>query len=573
MPLEPMRKKKSITDILLEWGLLTPDHITYAQGEAQKTKEDIGLVLIRLGYIKEEDYYNALAEQYGTTYIKLPDVKIDEELLKSVPEKMVGKFLMLPIVKHNNNLTVAMSNPGNFMAIDEIEVFTNCKVSVVLATEKDIKESIAKYYTGYTGLSGLEEQAGTVEVSSGEEDIKDDSLDDGKEYNAEDAPVVKYVNSLMLEAIRKKASDIHIEPQENEMILRLRLDGKLYNIAPPPKKFFSAIISRIKIMASLDIAERRLPQDGKCKVKIGNKGIDVRVSTLPTNYGEKVVMRILDKSSVSLQLTDLGFTEKEMGIYTGVLAKPHGMILVVGPTGSGKTTSLYAGINRINEPERNIITVEDPIEYEMKRINQVRVRSDIGLTFAAVLRSILRQDPDVIMIGEIRDKETAEIAIQAALTGHLVLSTLHTNDSVSTLSRLKYMGIEPYLIADAMDLIIAQRLVRRICKNCKIEEDVPENIQQSLGEHKLGTIMFYHGKGCNNCNGTGYQGRIAIYEMLRITLPIKKMIVTGVNDIEIEEQARKEGLRSLRDMAIMKLAQGITTIEEVLRVTSIKELE
>lgn len=564
MGIAPLRKKY-LGEILIANGLITKEQLREALAEQHETKEKLGVILIRHKYVNEEDILKALAFGYGLSLIKLSQAEIEKEVLEIIPEKMARKFIVIPVSKKGETLTIAMADPSNVVTIDEIETSTNLKLSVMLASEKDILSSIEKYYSGtFATINELPEKAVEEITSTLDENISEDDME-----AAEAAPIIKYVNSLLYEAVTKKASDIHIEPQENSVCLRIRIDGKLTEIPPPSRKYMSAIVSRIKIISNLDIAERRLPQDGKCKMKVGDKKIDVRVSTLPTIYGEKVVMRVLDRSSVTLNFDDLGFPLIEAEKYKDSLNRPYGMILVTGPTGSGKTTTLYTGLNYINVPDRNIITVEDPVEYELNKINQVQVKSQIGLTFAHILRTVLRQDPDVIMVGEIRDKETAEIAIQSALTGHLVLSTLHTNDAVSSLSRLAYMGIEPFLIADSVDLVMAQRLIRRICPNCKTEqEDIPDAVYEKLQLPKSEKIKLYYGKGCDNCFKTGYKGRTAIHEVLKLTTNIKKMIMTGKDDIDIKEQAVKEGMRTLREVAVEKLKAGITTVDEVLSVTS-----
>lgn len=561
MPIAPL-KKKYLGEVLLKDGLITKEQLGHALTEQQESKEKLGAILLKRGFITEDDLLRALAVCYGLTLVKTTDITVEEDVLKIIPEKMARRFTILPISKSENSLKVAMADPSNVAAIDEIEKTTNLKLSVLLSSEKDILESIERYYSGaFGGMKDLAEDV--VEELPTEVDAQ---FSGDEAADADAAPIIKYVNSVLYEAVTKGASDIHLEPEENGVSLRMRLDGKLREFPPPPAKFFSAIVSRIKIIANLDIAERRLPQDGKCKVKISDKKIDVRVSTLPAVYGEKVVMRVLDRRSVSLDLDSLGFLPADAEKFTESLNKPYGMILVTGPTGSGKTTTLYTGLNLINTPDRNIVTAEDPVEYELKKINQVQVRPNIGLSFANVLRAVLRQDPDVIMVGEIRDKETAEIAIQSALTGHLVLSTLHTNSAVSSLSRLSYMGIEPFLIADAVDLVIAQRLMRRICPDCKEEYAAPDNIAEklNLGAEK---ITLYHGRGCDRCYGTGYKGRTAITEVMKLSNEIRKMIIAEAGDLAIEEQAMKEGLHVLREAALDKLRAGITTVDEVLSVT------
>lgn len=556
-------KKKLIGDILLDRGVISKEQLDRALHQQGQTDDPIGNILIRLKYAKEEEVIRALAFQKGVPFQDLSKVRFKDELRKIIPGEMAHKFNVMPISKDEdtNTLVIAMENPDDVVIIDEIKAYTKLKISIVCATRKDIGKSIEKFYGSLVADMG--DLADMVVEEIGEDEGLD--LLEG-EYDADDAPIVKYVNSLIHEAAERVASDIHFEPLESSASLRLRVDGKLKELPSPGKAPMPAIVSRIKIMANLDIAERRLPQDGKCRVKVGGKKIDIRVSTLPTIYGEKVVMRLLQRTTSSLDFDDLGFYKENEEIYKEALNCPHGIILVTGPTGSGKTTTLYAGLNYINKPTINIITIEDPVEMELKRINQVQVRPKIDLTFANILRRVLRQDPDVIMVGEIRDRETAEIAIQAALTGHLVLSTLHTNDAVSSLTRLNYMGIEEYLVADAVILVVAQRLIRKICSGCKEEQEVPEELLKklSLSDSK---IEFYHGTGCGECFDTGYRGRTAIYEMLRITPEIKRLLTTGTNELDIKEKAVEQGMITLRDMAIRRLTEGVTTVEEVLTVT------
>jgi type IV pilus assembly protein PilB len=562
MTIAPLRKKY-LGEILLTENLITREQLRQALAEQQETKERLGAILLKHGFVSEPKLLSALSVSYGLPLVKLSDITVDNEALKLIPEKMARKFSVVPLEKKGDVLQIAMVDPSNVVAVDEIEKETNLKLSIVLSSEQEIKEKIQSCYAGgFIGASELAE--GTVEELN-REDLEGLSKEDLEAADA--APVIKYVNALLFEAVNKRASDIHIEPGEKGVFLRMRFDGSLRECPPPPQKYFSAIISRVKIMANLDIGERRLPQDGKCKIKVGDKKIDVRVSTLPTLYGEKVVMRVLDRTSLSLSLDDIGFSDTDAARFKEALMMPYGMVLVTGPTGSGKTTTLYTGLHFINTPDKNIVTAEDPVEYELEGINQVQVKPAIGLTFANILRSVLRQDPDIIMVGEIRDKETAEIAIQAALTGHLVLSTLHTNDAASSLTRLNYMGIEPFLVADAVQLVMAQRLVRRICPNCKKEQEVPPGIVDKLHLPKDEHITFYYGEGCDKCFKTGYRGRIAISETIWLSPGIKKLIMAEAGDIAIKELALKEGTHTLRDQALDKLREGVTTIDEVLTVT------
>ncbi len=566
MPISPLQKKY-LGEILLQAGLIDRVQLRDALAEQQSTKEKLGDILLQRGYISEADLQRGLALSYGIPAVKLSELTIPKDVICLISPQTAKKYKVIPVSHNGESLQLAISDPSNMLALDEVEAETNLKISTALSSEADITSALERYYAGAI-IGATETAAEAAAVENIKKTDTDSELSDDDLEAAETAPIIKYVNALFQDAINKGASDIHIEPGENCVFLRMRVDGALRELTPPPYKYLSPIVSRVKIMSSLDIAERRLPQDGKCKMKIGEKRIDVRVSTLPTIYGEKVVLRILDRAGISLKMSDIGLTPQDTEVFQEILNSPHGMILLTGPTGSGKTTTLYTGLSFINTTDRNIVTVEDPVEYELKSVNQVQVRSNIGLTFANVLRSVLRQDPDVIMVGEIRDKETAEIAIQSALTGHLVLSTLHTNDAVSSLARLRYMGIEPFLIADAVELIIAQRLVRKICPHCKEPIEVPERVLERLGYPKGEKITVYHGKGCDKCFGSGYKGRTAINEVLRMSNRLRKMMLSDAGDVEMKQVAIEEGMRTLRDQAISKLMQGITTIEEVLTITT-----
>lgn len=556
----PLIKTKPLGKILVEKGLLTQQQLQSALEIQKNTKQRLGEVLVSYNFINEEQLYEILAEQKNVPFLKFSDINIknvDTNLFVFIPKDIAEKYLVFPIEKSENTLILAMKDPFDIFVIDTIESIVNLKVSPVWMTEKDIKEAINKFYQEI--------------LISAEETISEEEREQvgETEYKETDAPVIKYVDNLLKQAISTKASDIHVEPLDKYGIIRIREDGILSEVDKVEKNFYPAVVSRIKVLSNLDIAERRLPQDGKFRIKTKDKNIDVRVSTLPTIYGEKVVMRILDKSNLLLNIEDLGFTSQEVKIYKEALSKSYGMILVTGPTGSGKTTTLYSGLNYINTPDKNITTVEDPVEYELKGINQVNVKPQIGLTFANILRSILRQDPDIILVGEIRDKETAEIAIHAALTGHLVLSTLHTNDATSSISRLVHMGIEPILISSSLVLIMAQRLVRCICQNCKQEEKVDSSVISFL-EKKLGISIdkntkFYKGKGCDICKKTGYKGRSVVCEMLKLDEEIKYMIVENKSEIEIKEKAISNGMMTLQQSAFQKAKLGITTLDEVIK--------
>lgn len=558
MVLEALRKKY-LGDVLLERKLITKEQLEECLKEASEKKVQIGKVLLERKYVIEEDLLESLSVSLGVPYKKLEGIK--DPPINLIPEKVARKYLAVPIQSlGNDSLVVAMVDPANVVCKDELQKLTNKRISVVLSAESEIKEFIENFYvrTSLSGEVGDEDISENHDSLEGQEDLDED---------AESAPVIRYVNSIFFDAITKRASDIHLEPFEKTVSLRMRLDGDLVSFPAPQKRYYAAIVSRIKIMSDLNIAERRVPQDGKCRVTVNGSKVDIRVSVLPVIWGEKIVLRILAKGNISLGIESIGFSPKELDKFKDAINAPYGMLLVTGPTSSGKTTTLYSALTHINTEEINIVTAEDPVEYELKGINQVQMKPEIGLDFSAALRSFLRQDPDVILVGEIRDKETAQIAIQAALTGHLVFSTLHTNDTISTISRLSFMGVESYLVADAVNLIIAQRLVRRICTACKQEvTDLPDSIYEKLGIDR--STKIYQGKGCRNCEGSGYKGRTAIFEILTISKGLRKLIATNAPDTEMRALAEKEGLVTLRGAALNKLKAGITTVSEVLAVTS-----
>jgi len=515
--------------MLVAANLLNEQQIEKAIALQQKEGGRIGSILVRLGYIEENTLLEFLSKQYGIKSLDLNKVEIDSTIIKLIPTEVVQKYTVIPVHRVGSVLTIAMLDPSNIFAIDDIKFMTGYDVDVVVATETAIKATMAKYYD--TSALNLQQVLKSM-------DVTDEGLDILSEKDAEEqvdlrelkealeeAPVVKLVNLILTDAIKKGSSDIHIEAYEKKFRVRYRVDGILYEVMNPPLKLRAALTSRLKIMAELDIAERRLPQDGRIKLKIKDREIDLRVSTLPCLFGEKVVLRILDKGSLSFDLTKLGFEQKSLEDLTKAIHSPYGMVLVTGPTGSGKSTTLYSALQQINEIGINIMTAEDPVEYNLVGVNQVQMKEEIGLNFAVALRSFLRQDPDVVLVGEIRDYETAEIAVKAALTGHLVLSTLHTNDAPSTITRLLNMGIEPFLVASSVILIIAQRLVRRICKECKEEDKVPHSVLTDLGfsEQEANSVVCYKGKGCPNCNDTGYRGRIALYEVMYIGEEIREL--------------------------------------------------
>jgi len=550
-------ERKELGQILLEKGLITIEQLEDALVKQMEEKKFLGEILLESGLVTREQILECLTEQQKADFVDLSKVQgIKEEVVKLIPENIARRYNVLAIAMEEDRLVVAMAEPTDIVAIDTIRRITDRRLKVVRAEREQIEEYLEKYYRETADLSGS--------VSALEEkETEEDNVDVQQlMVAAEDAPIIKFVNSLFIEAVEKRATDIHLEPQEDRVLIRFRIDGVLQQIPSPPKSTYPGIVTRLKILSNLDIGERRLPQDGRTKVKIGPRDIDIRVSTLPTIYGEKVVMRLLDRQALVKPLDTLGFEPEEEKTYREGLKKPYGMIIVTGPTGSGKTTTLYSGINFINTPEKNITTIEDPVEYELSGINQVQIKPKIGLTFAEVLKRLLRQDPDIIMVGEIRDLETAQIAIQAALTGHLVLSTLHTNDTLSTISRLNYMGIPSYLISESVHLVMAQRLVRRICGVCKQEDKEGMETLQEMGI-KVNT-KIYKGKGCSNCNYTGYFGRVAIFEMLKLTREIKRGILEGVKEDALREICIRQGFSSLRDAALKKVFEGITTVEEFL---------
>jgi len=531
--------------------------------------------LSKLGYIEESELTQLLAQQYGVPAVNLLEFELDPEIVHTIPRDMAERYKVIPIQKTENSLIVAMADPSNIMAIDDLRFRTGTNVEAVVATEEAIQTAIEKYYGTEEAMaaSEMEEILGELEDESLELIESDEDIDISQlEEMAEEAPVVKLVNLILTDAINKGASDIHLEALEKSFRVRYRIDGVLHKVMDPPKKLQSALISRIKIMSSLDIAERRLPQDGRIKLRTSKgKEIDFRVSSMPTIYGEKVVLRLLDKEQLQLDMTKLGFEENQLKEFREGIHRPWGMILVTGPTGSGKTTTLYSALMELNSTDVNISTAEDPVEYTLKGINQVQMHDAIGLNFATSLRAFLRQDPDIIMVGEIRDYETAEIAVKAALTGHVVLSTLHTNDAPSSINRLVNMGVEPFLITASVLVIQAQRLVRRICPHCKEEIKVsPEVLKQIQvpDEFINEDIQIFKGQGCAKCNHTGYKGRIALFEVMPMSDEIKELVLTGASAAELKREAIRLGMKTMRQAGITKLLQGVTTIEEIVRVTA-----
>ncbi len=557
-------------ELLVRENLISASQLMKAQEAARTGGGRLSASLTKLGFIKESDLTNFLSKQFGVPSIDLTSFDIDAEIIQLVPQDVAEKHLVIPVNKVGSNLIVAMSDPSNIFAIDDIKFLTGYNVEVVVASEIAIKAAIDKYYQSdemkfSEVMAGFEDEE--VEVVAADKDMNLADL----EKSSEDAPVVKLVNLILMEAIKKGASDIHIEPYEKEFRVRYRIDGVLQEQMRPPLKLKNALLSRVKIMSQLDIAERRLPQDGRIKLKYAKgKEMDYRVSVLPTLFGEKAVLRLLDKGNLQLDMTKLGFEEKALADFKKAIHQPYGMVLVTGPTGSGKTTTLYSALSELNQITENISTAEDPVEFNLLGINQVQMHEDIGLNFAAALRSFLRQDPDIIMVGEVRDFETAEIAIKAALTGHLVLSTLHTNDAPSTVSRLLNMGVEPFLVASALNAIVAQRLARRICGECKEEIKVPVQTLLDIGVNPdaAPSMKIYQGKGCSNCSNTGYKGRVALYEVMVMKDELKEFVLNGASTAELKREAIRLGMQTLRMSAINKIRDGVTTVEEAVRCTA-----
>ncbi len=557
-------------EILVKNSLITREQLAGALQEQKMSggQSKLGTILIKQGLISEHDLVSFLSRQYGVPTINLNEYEIDPAVVRIIPPEVVQKYSLVPVNRAGSTLIVAVSDPSNLFAIEDIKFMTSYNVEMVVTSELDIKGAIDKYYDQSASLADVMDNLDMedLELVDTEETVDVSSL----EKSTEDAPVVKLVNLILMDAIKKKASDIHIEPYEKMFRVRYRIDGVLYEVMKPPMKLKNAITSRIKIMAELDIAERRLPQDGRIKIKLGGgRDMDYRVSVLPTLFGEKIVMRLLDKSNLQLDMTKLGYEVDALAHFKREIHKPFGMVLVTGPTGSGKTVSLYSALAELNKVTENISTAEDPVEFNFAGINQVQMHEDIGLNFAAALRSFLRQDPDIIMIGEIRDFETAEIAVKAALTGHLVLSTLHTNDAPATINRLLNMGIEPFLVASAVNLITAQRLARRVCSECKEKEDIPLQalIDAGVPPEEAPEYVCYKGRGCPVCNNTGYKGRVGFYQVMPMLEPIRELILNGANTAEIKRESIRLGIKTMRQSGLTKLKEGVTCLEEVLRVT------
>jgi len=568
------RRVTRLGDRLIAEGLIAPEQLSHALSAQKGTRDKLGTILVRLGAITEDRLLEFLSRQYNVPAIVLSQLDIDTDVLRLVPGPLAEKLEVLPIRRTGNTLTLAMADPTNVLAIDDVAFMTNLQIQPVVASEVAIRQAIDRLYSTpgesvADMMSELEGAEADVEVLEGADEFlaKADVFE--LKESADEAPVVRLMNMILADAIRRGASDIHLEPYEKVFRVRFRIDGVLHEIMGPPKRLEAALTSRVKIMANLDIAERRLPQDGRIKLRYHQREIDFRVSTLPTIFGEKTVMRILDKEALQLDLTKLGFDGWGLDQFNKAIRSPYGMVLITGPTGSGKTTTLYSAIHTINSPDINIMTAEDPVEYNLKGVNQLQVNDEIGRTFAAALRSFLRQDPDVILVGETRDLETAQIAIRAALTGHLVLSTLHTNDCPSTVARLLDMGVPPFLVSSSLLLVVAQRLARKVCRDCREPYEVEEESLVPYGHvpRGLGRVAFYRGKGCQACSFTGMKGRVAIYETMLVSQEIRDLILRNGEMSEIREVAQSQGMRTLRQNGLGKVIEGTTTVDEVLRVT------
>ncbi len=558
-------------EILVRGGVITREQLNEALDSFKQNGSSLVHELVRLGHTSEDQVTDFLADQFGIEKVEIEGTDIPDSIFNLIPVQFIQKYQIIPLKLMTSTLTIAMSDPTNLAAINEIKFVTGYGVRVVLARASEIKKILDGRFGSVTAYDDVLKKLGDSDMEViREEEVNLQEL----QQATNDAPVVTLVNAILGDAAKRRASDIHIEPYEKIFRVRFRVDGILHEIMAPPPKLKAPLVSRIKIMADLDIAERRLTQDGRIKLKMGGQELDIRVSVLPTMFGEKIVMRLLDKANLQLDMTKLGFEEKDLKGFKEALHKPYGMLLITGPTGSGKSTTLYSGLSDLNDPGVNISTAEDPVEYNLVGINQVQVKDEIGLTFASALRSFLRQDPDIIMVGEVRDLETAQIAVKAALTGHLVLSTLHTNDAPSTIDRLINMGVEQFLIVSSINLIAAQRLVRQICQSCKEPIEVPSDVLTNVGvdpaEVAAGFPTF-QGKGCAECNQTGYKGRLAIYEVMVMNDGLKEAIIRGMSGTDLKREAVKSGMSTLRMSAIKKVREGLTTVEETVRVTDSDE--
>ncbi len=563
-----------IGELLVRENIISAEQLKQARQDQQKTGKRLAYSLARLGILGEKDLTEFLSKQYGVPSISLEEFEIDPEVIELVPKDVARRHTAIPVQRAGSTLIVAMADPTNIYAIDDLKFLTGLNIEPVVSTDAAIEGAIVRYYETPDEVESYDEVLGDFDLEDVDFATEEDdeiNLADFQKESAQ-APVVKLVNLILLNAINKGASDIHIEPYEKKYRVRYRIDGVLHEEMTPPLKLKNAITSRIKIMSNLDIAERRLPQDGRIKLKIGRgRAMDFRVSTLPTLFGEKIVLRLLDKENLQLDMTKLGFEDKPLADFKENIHRPYGMCLVTGPTGSGKTTTLYSALSELNAPEVNISTAEDPVEYNLQGINQVQMHEDIGLNFATALRAFLRQDPDIIMVGEIRDFETAEIAVKAALTGHLVLSTLHTNDAPSTVNRLLNMGVEPFLVTASVNMIVAQRLARRNCRDCTVDDErvtVEALVDAGMSPKEAKATHPKRGKGCKTCNKTGYKGRVALYEVMVLSDALKELVLQGASTAELKVEAIRLGMATLRRSGLNKVRDGMTTLDEILRVTA-----
>ena len=564
----PATPNTRLGELLVRRGLLTPAQLTKALEEQTSSGNALSVTVVKIGILNEADLAGCLQKEYRLSLVDPSAMNLNPEVLRLIPPTLVKRHHLIPINLSGSSLTVAMSDPSNIVAINEVKFLTGYDVKVAVAGVSSITAAIEEHYEEGTPYDDVltELEGGDVELVDREEEIDLKEL----EKATEDAPVVRLVNAILTNAIKRRASDVHLEPFERMFRVRFRVDGVLEEIMRPPLKLKNAMTSRVKVMASLDIAERRLPQDGRIKLKLGRgQEMDFRVSVLPTIFGEKIVLRLLDKSNLQLDMTKLGFEEPALKDFKDAIYKPYGMVLVTGPTGSGKTTTLYSALSELNKIVTNISTAEDPVEFNLVGINQVQVHEDIGYNFASALRSFLRQDPDIIMVGEVRDFETAEIAIKAALTGHLVLSTLHTNDAPSTINRLLNMGVEPFLVASSVNLILAQRLARVTCSSCREPLEIPPQALLDIGipKEEIGTFTCFQGVGCPQCNNSGYRGRVAFYEVMPMSEDLRELVLNGASATELKRSAVALGMKTLRQAGLTKLKEGATTIGEVVRVT------
>jgi type IV pilus assembly protein PilB len=564
-------------EILVKDSLISADQLKQALDYQKKNGGRLGTCLVKLGLVSDDDITAVLSRQYGVPSINLKFYEVDPAVIKLVPQETAVRYQIVPLSRVGSTLTIAMTDPTNVFAMDDIKFMTGFNVEPVVASETAISEAIHKFYGEVESVEELDkvmkdltgDEADALELAAEETEMDLASLSKA----AEEAPIIKLCNLILTDAVKRGASDIHVEPYEKEFRVRFRIDGILQNVMAPPLKLKDAMTSRMKIMSKLDISEKRLPQDGRIMIKYLKDGkkkeLDFRVSTVPTLFGEKIVLRLLDKENLRLDMTKLGFEPEALAKFERQILKPYGMVLVTGPTGSGKTNTLYSSVARLNTPETNIMTAEDPVEFQLPGINQVQMKEQIGLNFASALRAFLRQDPNIILVGEIRDFETAEIAVKAALTGHMVLSTLHTNDAPSTISRLMNMGIEPFLVATSVNLICAQRLVRRICVQCRepLQIQAPALIEAGYSQDEAAKTIVQHGKGCATCNNTGYKGRVGLYEVMEINDELRELILVGASALEIKKKALEQGMITLRRSGLQKVAAGQTTMEEVLRET------